>query len=265
MKASRKSWAVATAGQAFQRFTLRQPPLTYVSAATPSGGESTLEVRVNDLLWHEVPTFYGRGSEERIYVTSLDDEGKTTVMFGDGRTGARLPTGEENVTAKYRKGLGLPGLVKAHQLTQLMTRPLGVKGVTNPLAPSGAADRESLDESRRNAPLTVLTLGRIVSLQDYEDFARAFSGIDKALATWVWSGEKRSVFVTVAGPEGAEVRSDSALYKNLLTAMRQASDPNVPLLVASYVPRLFRLSAALQVRSRLSAGEGAGGGRAEAA
>jgi predicted phage baseplate assembly protein len=128
-----------------------------------------------------------------------------------------------------------------------MTRPLGVKGVTNPLAPSGAADRESLDDSRRNAPLTVLTLGRIVSLQDYEDFARAFSGIDKALATWSWSGEKRRVFVTVAGSQGAEVPSDSVLAQNLLTAMRQAGDPNVPLLVASYEPRLFRLSAALQV------------------
>jgi predicted phage baseplate assembly protein len=235
------------ASQPFQRFTLRQPPLTYISASTPSGGQTTLEVRVNDLLWHEVPTFFGRGPDERIYVTSIDDDGKTTVMFGDGLTGTRLPTGQENVKAKYRKGIGLPGLVKAHQLTQLMTRPLGVKGVTNPLAPSGAADRESLDDSRRNAPLTVLTLGRIVSLQDYEDFARAFSGIDKALATWSWSGEKRRVFVTVAGSQGAEVPSDSVLAQNLLTAMRQAGDPNVPLLVASYEPRLFRLSAALQV------------------
>lgn len=235
------------ASQPFQRFTLRQPPLTYVSASTPSGAQTTLEVRVDDLLWHEVPTFFGRGPDERIYVTSIDDDGKTTVMFGDGLTGTRLPTGQENVKAKYRKGIGLPGLVKAHQLTQLMTRPLGVKGVTNPLAPSGAADRESLDDSRRNAPLTVLTVGRIVSLQDYGDFARAFSGIDKALATWSWSGEKRSVFVTVAGSKGAEVPSDSVLSQNLVTAMRQAGDPNVPLLVASYELRLFRLSAALQV------------------
>ena len=59
----------------------------------------------------------------------------------------------------------------------------------------------------------MLTLGSIVSLQDYEDFARAFAGIEKTLATWVWSGQKRSVFVTVAGAKGAEVKSDSALYK----------------------------------------------------
>ena len=57
------------ASQRYQRFTLRQPPLTYVSAATPSGAASTLEVRVNDLLWHEKPTLFARGSQERIYVT----------------------------------------------------------------------------------------------------------------------------------------------------------------------------------------------------
>ena len=76
------------------------------SAATPSGAQTTLEVRVNDLLWHEVPTLYGHGPEERIYVTRIDDEGKPTVMFGDGRTGARLPTGQENVKRNTAKASG---------------------------------------------------------------------------------------------------------------------------------------------------------------
>jgi predicted phage baseplate assembly protein len=235
------------ASQAFQRFTLRQPPLTYTSAATPSGGQTTLEVRVNDLLWHEVPELFGHGPDERIYITRTDDEGKTTVLFGDGKTGARLPTGAENVKAKYRRGLGLPGLVKEHKLSQLMTRPLGVKGVTNPLAATGAQDREQLSDARRNAPLTVLTLGRVVSLLDYEDFTRAFSGIAKALATWSWSGERRSVLVTVAGMNGAAVTKESDLYKNLLSALRQFGDPHASLLVESYEPRFFRLAATLQI------------------
>lgn len=235
------------ANQEFQRFTLRQPPLTHVSAATPSGGATTLEIRVNDVLWHEKPSFYGHGPEERIYITRQDDDGKTTVIFGDGRTGARLPTGQENIKAKFRKGIGLGGVLKADRLTQLMTRPLGVKGVTNPVAATGAADPERRDEARRNAPLTVLTLGRVVSLQDYEDFARAFSGIDKALATWTWFGEKRGVFVTIAGSKGAEVKEDSALYTNLVGAMKTSGDSTVPLLVKSYRPRLFRVAAVLQV------------------
>jgi predicted phage baseplate assembly protein len=235
------------AGQVFQRFTLRQPPLTYMSAATLTGAQTTLEVRVNDLRWHEVPSFYGHGPEERIYVTRTNDGGKTTVIFGDGKTGARLPTGQENVRAKYRKGIGLAGLVKANQISELLTRPLGVRSVTNPMAPSGAGDPENLVDARRNSPLTVLTLGRIVSLQDYEDFARAFAGIDKALASWAWNGEKRVVFVTVAGAKGAEVKSSSPLYENLLKAMREAGDPAVPLQVESYVPSLFRLEAAAKV------------------
>ena len=169
------------------------------------------------------------------------------MIFGDGKTGARLSTGQENVNAKYRKGIGLPGLVKANQLTQLMTRPLGVKAVTNPIAASGAADPEQLADAHSNVPLTVLTLDRVVSLQDYEDFARSFSGISKALATWTWSGEKREVFVTVAGVGGAEVKSDSKLYENLLSAMHEAGNPNVSLVLYSFQPCFFRLAAALKV------------------
>jgi hypothetical protein len=128
-----------------------------------------------------------------------------------------------------------------------MTRPFGVKGVTNPLAASGAADREQLEEARRNAPLTVLTLGRIVSLQDYEDFARTFSGIDKALATWTWFGEKRGVFVTIAGPGGAEVTESSELYNNLVSAMGSSGNLLVPLQVKSYQSGLFRVTASLKI------------------
>jgi len=230
--------------QRWQRFNLRQPPLTYVSAPTASGGQSTLEIRVDDVLWREVPDFYGHGPGERIYETRTDDNGNTTVIFGGG---ARPSTGQENVKAKYRKGIGLSGLVKADQLTQLMTRPLGVRGVTNPLPATGAADAETLDDARRNAPLTILTLGRIVSLQDYEDFARAFSGIDKALGTWTFSGESSGVYLTVAGSQGAAVDESSLLYSNLVKAIGLAGDPSVRFWVKSYRPRLFRVAAALKL------------------
>ncbi|MFS8085923.1 MAG: hypothetical protein ACMG6H_09855, partial [Acidobacteriota bacterium] len=109
------------AGQPYQRFMLRDSPLTYTSADTPSGADTTLEVRVNDLKWNEVPTLFGHAPRERIYITHTDDDRKTTVQFGDGITGARLPMGRENVKATYRKGIGLEGLVKANQLSLLMT------------------------------------------------------------------------------------------------------------------------------------------------
>lgn len=231
----------------FQSFTLHQPPLTYISASNPRGAESTLQVRVNDVMWYEVPTFYGHGPTEHIYITRTDDDGMTSVRFGDGITGARLPTGQENVEARYRKGMGIEGLVKAGQITLLMTRPLGAQGVINLQDADGADDGESRENARSNAPLTMLTLDRIVSLQDFEDFAQSYTGISKALATWTWDGQKRGIFVTVAGPKGAAIMSDSTLYEHLITAMHKAGDPSIPLQVRSYRPALFRLSATITV------------------
>jgi len=235
------------ASQPYQQFTLKQSPLTYVSAATPSGAASTLQLRVNDLLWHEAPTLFGRGSQEHIYVTRTGDDGKTTVEFGDAATGARLPSGRDNLRATYRKGIGIDGLVKAGQLTSLLTRPLGIKTVTNPEDATGAQDAESLDDARTNAPLTVLTLDRTVSLQDYEDFSRAFAGVAKALATWTWDGETKRVFITVAGPGGAEIKADSDTYTNLIAALQDAGDPFVSLRVKSYRPAYFRFEGKIKV------------------
>ncbi|HUI06054.1 MAG TPA: putative baseplate assembly protein [Verrucomicrobiae bacterium] len=247
------------ASQAYQKFTLRQPPLTYLSAPTASGARSSLEtktdadqiqygVRVNDVLWHETPTLYGRGPREHVYVTRTDDDGETTIEFGDGVTGARLPTGPDNVRAVYRKGIGLNGLVEAGQLTLLLTRPLGIKSVVNPEAATGAQNRELLDDARTNAPLTVLTLDRTVSLRDYEDFSRAFAGVAKALATMTWDGQTQRVFITVAGPNGAAIPPDSATYQNLLAALQQAGDPFVNLRVQSYRPAYFRFGGTVKVK-----------------
>ncbi len=231
----------------FQRFELARAPLTHVSAPTPSGAESTLEVRVDDVLWEEVPSLHLQPPDARVYVTRRADDGATTVLFGDGRSGTRLPTGQENVEARYRHGLGLGGLVDADQISLLLTRPLGVKGVTNPTAPAGAADPEPLAAARTNAPLTVLTLDRIVSVRDYEDFAAAFAGVGKARADVLWSGERRLVHLTVAGSGGAEVLEGSVVHDNLRAAIDGARPPEEDVVVAGFEGVGFGLEAGVTV------------------
>ena len=233
------------AARPFQRFALRESPLTHVYADTPIGRRSTLDVRIDGLLWDEAPTLFGHGPRERVYTIRLDDDGITTVQFGDGRTGARPPTGRENILADYRKGLGRDGNLDAGKLTLLTTRPLGVKAVTNPVESSGGTDREALADARTNAPLTVLTLGRIVSLDDYVDFARAFQGVAKAHATWVWGRTAREVFLTVAGSDGDDVPEDGPVHTKLLNAIGKNGDPNVPVTVRSYESVPFRLAATI--------------------
>jgi predicted phage baseplate assembly protein len=227
----------------FQRFALRQPPLTYISSSSATGVESTLRVYVDEVLWTEVPYLFGHGPNERIYSTWTDDENVTTVQFGDGLTGARLTTGQDNVRAVYRRGIGTVGLVKTGQLTAAMTRPLGMREVTNPLPSEGAADPEGLDEARDNLPLQVMTLDRVVSLVDYEDFCRAFAGVRKALAIETWDGERRGIFITVAGAGGAAINPGSDVYDNLADALRKYGDPHVPITLETYRPALFRIDA----------------------
>lgn len=235
------------ASQPHQRFVLKQPPLTYVSATNPRGAETSLEVRVNDFGWKEVPTFHGRGPKDHVYTTEINDEGKVTVLFGDGLTGARLPTGQNNLRAQYRKGIGLGGNVAAGQISLLLSRPLGVQSVTNPVPATGGDDPESRDAARRNAPMTVLALDRVVSLQDYEDFARSFAGVAKALATWSWDGLKRQVCLTVAGPDGALIAEGGDLHANLVHALKRAGDPFVACLVKSFRPVSFLLAMRVKI------------------
>lgn len=229
----------------FPRYPLAEAPLTYVPAATAAGAASTLEVRVNELRWQEVDNLLGSGPDDQVFVTRTDDDGRTTVQFGDGRTGARPPTGQANVQVTYRKGMGPEGLVGEDQLSLLLTRPQGVRSVTNPVAAEGGAGPESIEDVRRNATLVTGALDRIVSLVDYEDFARAFSGIGEALATWDRDGQGGGVFLTVAGPDGAAVTEGGVLHRNLLTAMLAASVPGVPLVVRTYRPAFFRVAAGL--------------------
>lgn len=244
--------------QTNKSFTLKKQPVTYVSAPTSSGIESTIEVRVNDVKWQEVPSLYGLGDRVRGYITHVDDEGRSTIIFGDGKNGTRLPTGQENISATYRTGIGMQGMVRPGQLSLLMTRPLGVRGVTNPLAPSGAEDPEPRDQAKKNAPQKVLTLDRIVSLQDFEDFTRAFAGIGKAQAVWLWDGERLFVHITVASASAEAVDSildlykvdkTSDLYKNLWLGIEKAKDPVQQFQIDSFNPIFFNVSARVLVDS----------------
>jgi predicted phage baseplate assembly protein len=230
-----------------QSFALKKPPLTFVSAATATGSQSTLEVRVDGVKWDERGSLFGADERTRAFVVRMADDGATNVIFGDGVGGARLPTGLENVRATYRSGLGLEGLVGSESISLLTVRPLGIRSVSNPLPSEGAAAAESRDDARRNAPKTVLTLDRIVSLSDYEDFARSFAGVGKALASDLWDGERRIVHVTVAGVGGEPITPSSDTFVNLRAAIEAARDLVAEVIVENFHERTFAVAARVLV------------------
>jgi len=235
------------ASQARQSFTLKRPPLTYVSAATASGVQSTLAVRVNGILWNEQPSLYGLSNGDRAFAVRIADDGTTTVTFGDGSSGSRLPTGSQNVVAAYRTGIGSSGNTGVDTIKILQSKPLGVKSAANPVTAAHAADPESLANARVNAPLRVLTLDRIVSLDDYESFALAFAGVGKAQAVVLWNGATQIIGITVADAAGNSPAPTSALLQNLAQAIDAARSPGQPVVIAGFAQVLFNLSAALLI------------------
>lgn len=226
-----------------QTFTLKQRPLTYVQAPTATGRQSTLQVQVNGASWKGVPTLYGEGSSQQVFTTLNQSDGTTDVFFGDGVEGATLPTGQNNLQSNYRIGLGSAGNIGANTLTTLIDRPLGVSGVTNPQSATGGQDAQSSTDIRSNAPLAALTLGRAVSIVDYENYAKTFAGIAKAHAVWIPSGPGQGVFLTVAGVNGVPLAAGDPTLKNLVASLRNYGNPLVPITVQSFVETLFGLSA----------------------
>jgi predicted phage baseplate assembly protein len=235
--------------QANQRFTLKQFPMTHLSAPTPSGTIPTLQIRVNGVLWHSKERIADLGPDDRGYTFQTDEVGKVTVQFGDGKHGHRLPSGSENVRAIYRVGIGKSGNLPEWKITQLISRPLGVREVTNPLPAIGGMDRQGILDARRDTPIGICALDRLVSVSDYEDFARSYVGIAKAHAVRGSDGNVTRIHLTVAGREDATIDPQSDLYRNLVLSLRRFGDPSLPLTVDSRRLRLIVLVASIRVFS----------------
>ncbi len=229
----------------FQTFDVGKSPITFVpQAGARNGVANTLEVRVDGVKWSEVDTLLDRANDERVYTTSVDDDNRMTVQFG-GEPGARLTTGRNNVTAKYRVGLGAEGNVKAGALTNLLDRPPGLKSARNPSAAQGGAAAETKDGIRVNAPNTVRTFNRIVSLRDFEDAAREHATVAKARATWTIEDFERVVTLTVAA-EGGEMLEGEAL-KTIAADLDAKRDINRPMRIRTHENVPFLVEAIVQV------------------
>lgn len=229
----------------FQTFAVQQGPLTFVPDQSPSGATSTLRVEVDGVRWSELDTTFGSAPPDRVFVTRDEPGGSRSVVFGDGRRGARPATGSNNVRATYRIGIGTGGNLRVGQLSQALDRPLGLKGVSNPVEATGGVDPQQESDARVSIPVGVRTLGRAVSLQDFADFALAFTGIGKASATVLSVRGVRTVVVTIADKDG--LAPPDATVARLRDSLRGQSDPHVRAVVLPVVKVDVRL--ALTVRT----------------
>jgi hypothetical protein len=217
--------------QMWQTFPLPKSPLTYfLSAAGIPPQTPELEIWVNDRLWTRVGAFYGHGPTEQIYIVREDAEGRSFVQFGDGETGARLPSGMKNVVAVYRTGVGAHGAMEPDTPPTASERPPGFDKVTLAGIVSGGADPEDGEKAREAAPGKVQSLGRLVSIRDYETETRGVPGVVTAGARWDLHAGVPAVILRVLLEAGREAEFND-VRATLAHAQRCHGPDRFPLIV----------------------------------
>jgi predicted phage baseplate assembly protein len=229
-----------------QTFALHKKPTSYVhDAEGVRGVANTLEVFVADERWTEVTSLADSGPDDHHYSASVDEDELMSIGFGDGRYGAKLPTGRDNVRVRYRIGLGAAGNVGAGEIQLLSEPPSFLKSSRNPVPASGGADRPTPEQIKKSALVAVRALDRAVSVDDYRQLALSYAGIAKARAYWRGNGGRHVVGLVVATVDGKPL---GAPLKAALAAFLDARrSPQHAVLIEDYRPYPVRLTLRVNV------------------
>lgn len=145
-------------------------------------------------------------------VVEVDDDERAHLRFGNDVQGAR-PAAGEVLTARYRVGNGSRTNIGADSLAHVFVDQPAVLAVRNPLAADGGHDPESKEEVRQLAPQAFRVQQRAVTEADYAEVAERFTEVQRAAATFRWTGSWTTVFLTVDRTGGLPV--DAAFEERL--------------------------------------------------
>lgn len=199
------------ARQSYQSFQLPKAPLTWLGdeTATPPRDPQLL-ILVNGIAWNEVDSLFAAGPKDTSYVVRVNPQNGTSwVQFGDGINGAHLPSGVANIVARYRTGVGANGNRKSGTTPQPSSAVQNLKKIRLYNEVTGGADPETGDHARQAAPGRVETLGRLVSLADFEAEALLLPGVEKAAAAWDLTDGAPAVSLTVLLQSSSEAQLES--------------------------------------------------------
>jgi hypothetical protein len=192
--------------QIHQTFKIPKGPLTWLGdeAITPPRTPE-LHVLVNDIEWTETESQFAATPTDTVYVVRQDELLDSWIQFGDGIHGARLPSGVGNVLITWRTGSGANGNPEPGATPQPTGQAQNLKSIRLYQPVTGGAAPETSDSARQAAPGRVQTLGRLVSLSDFEYEALSLPGVEKAKARWDLAGGVPLLVLTVllANPSDA--------------------------------------------------------------
>jgi hypothetical protein len=171
------------------------------------------KLKSDETHWTRVRDLLDSGATDTHFVAEIEDDGTARLRFGDDRLGA-APQEKTKFYATYRVGNGAAGNVGAEAIAHLFSADAvlraAVSAVRNPLAATGGIDPETMAEVRAYAPEAFRTQERAVTEADYAAVTERHPGVQRATATFRWTGSWHTVFITVDRLGGLPVDDDFA-------------------------------------------------------
>lgn len=196
-----------------------------------------------NLIWKPQRDLLNSASTAKEFVVETESDGISHLRFGDGKQGER-PESEVEFKATYRVGNGKSGNVGPGALAHLATNDADIIAIIdkdfkvwNPLPAQGGMEAEPMEEVRQFAPQAFRTQERAVTPADYEFFAQKCDpNIQRAAATFRWTGSWKTVFLSADRLGGLDVADDFEKgLRNCLEKYRMAGfdlEVDMPLYVS---------------------------------
>ena len=164
-----------------------------------------------DTNWKYKETLGLSKPSDKHYTVYIDESGLILLRFGDGINGY-IPPGANPITFYGFTTAGIQGNQEVASITKLkfplsLPSPSIVSSITNSFKSSGGQNIESLESIQIKAPLSIRTLDRAVTKQDYIDIANLSPGVSKANLLFN-CGKTVEVFIS---PEGGGIAQDALL------------------------------------------------------
>lgn len=133
------------------------------------------------VLWTEVNDFTIYGKSDRVYTTFIDENNYKYIQFGNGVSGA-IPSNSSQIYVAYNKGDGVYGNLAAYSIPSNFSPISYVPNdtasnytpyvtFTNTTPAVGGVDPESNSSIRATSAGTASSLGKAVTLADYQTIA----------------------------------------------------------------------------------------------
>jgi uncharacterized phage protein gp47/JayE len=145
--------------------------------------DASINLVINNELWLFKDTLGLSGPDDLHFTTNVRENGVLYIQFGDGFNG-KIPEPNSNVLGNFMTTRGTLGNLPSNSINSIDSNlnypPTITATVTNTLPTTGGLDIENIRSIRYKTPLSVRTLDRAVTAQDYEDIAIMYPGVSKA-------------------------------------------------------------------------------------